>query len=106
MDKKKRNSDRYKEKTCGVCGTKHRKRGLFCSKSCSNSQRPISDNIREGMKKVSREYQFTPESIANQKLFAAGKIVPSEDFAIQIPDIKSLDDYDDLLDGYERGENW
>lgn len=102
----KRNPNRYKEKTCTVCGTKHRKRGVFCSKSCSNSQRPISDNIRENMKQVGKDFSLTPEGIANRKMFVAGTLTASEDFAIQIPDTKSLDDYDDFLDGYDKGENW
>lgn len=28
----------YKEKTCPKCGTKHTKRGEFCSRSCGNSR--------------------------------------------------------------------
>lgn len=29
----------YREKTCEHCGVKHRKRGPFCSKVCSNKGR-------------------------------------------------------------------
>lgn len=29
----------YREKECPTCGTKHRKKGRFCSKSCSNAGR-------------------------------------------------------------------
>lgn len=29
---------RYKEKTCPTCGTKHKKRGPYCSRSCGNSR--------------------------------------------------------------------
>lgn len=29
----------YREKTCPTCGTKHRKKGPFCSKACSNAGR-------------------------------------------------------------------
>lgn len=28
----------YKEKTCPKCGTKHTKRGEFCSRSCGNTR--------------------------------------------------------------------
>jgi hypothetical protein len=31
----------YKEKTCPKCGSKHTKRGEFCSRSCGNS-RPLT----------------------------------------------------------------
>ena len=29
----------YREKVCPTCGKKHRKKGKFCSKACSNSGR-------------------------------------------------------------------
>jgi hypothetical protein len=29
----------YKEKTCPKCGTKHTKRGEFCSRSCGNKKK-------------------------------------------------------------------
>lgn len=29
----------YREKTCPTCGVKHRKKGPFCSKVCSNKGR-------------------------------------------------------------------
>lgn len=29
----------YREKVCPTCGVKHRKKGPFCSKSCSNAGR-------------------------------------------------------------------
>lgn len=29
----------YREKQCPVCAIKHRRRGMFCSKSCSNRGR-------------------------------------------------------------------
>lgn len=29
----------YKEKECPTCGVKHRKKGMFCSKTCSNKGR-------------------------------------------------------------------
>lgn len=34
-----RKKDRYREKQCPTCGVKHRKKGQFCSKSCSNKGR-------------------------------------------------------------------
>lgn len=29
----------YREKVCPTCGTKHRKKGQYCSKACSNKGR-------------------------------------------------------------------
>jgi hypothetical protein len=58
------------------------------------------------MKKVAKDYNLTPEAIASQKMFAAGTMTASEDFAIQIPNVDTLDDYGDFLEGYDKGENW
>jgi hypothetical protein len=33
----------YKEKVCPKCGTKHTKRGEFCSRSCGNSRKQTSE---------------------------------------------------------------
>jgi hypothetical protein len=57
------------------------------------------------MRKVANEYNQTPEAIAKQKMINTPLAsMTVEDFAVDIPDIKDLRDYD--LDGYERGENW
>lgn len=42
----------YKEKTCPACGIKHRKRGEFCSKTCSNKGRSpeVYEKVSEWMK--------------------------------------------------------
>ena len=91
----------YREKVCPRCEKKHRKRGPFCSASCGNSDREVTENKRENMRKVAEEYNKTPEAIAKQKLFHTG-ITPDE-FAVDIPTLSpDISDYDD----YERGENW
>jgi hypothetical protein len=61
-----------------------------------------------------KEYHQTPEGIATQKksgaiLAAYNKgedwsVVREEDWAVDIPDIKDLSDYD--IDGFERAEKW
>lgn len=38
----------YKEKVCPTCGTKHRKKGQYCSKTCSNKGR--DDTYRAKMR--------------------------------------------------------
>ena len=92
--------DRYKEKECPVCHKKHKKRGIFCGISCANRQRPMSDNIRENMRKVGAEYKQTPEGIANSLMVQ--NPVKAEDFQIDIPNIS---DYD-LPPGYDAAEDW
>lgn len=42
----------YKRKTCPACGVEHRKRGEFCSKTCSNKGRSpeVYEKVSEWMK--------------------------------------------------------
>lgn len=56
------------------------------------------------MRKVSYEYKLTPEGVAQNKMIN-GTVFKAEDFAIDIPVQRSLDDYD-IFDGYDLGENW
>lgn len=37
----------YKEKQCPKCGTKHTKRGEFCSRSCGNSRAPSTEHRKK-----------------------------------------------------------
>ena len=98
-------TDRYKEKNCKFCDKPHKKRGLYCCQSCANRDRTeYSPNVAEAMRKVAIDYNRTPEAIAAQKLFGSG--IASEDFAIDIPEIKDLSDYTEFLDGFDRGEKW
>lgn len=56
------------------------------------------------MRNVARDFNQTPAGIAQQKMFA-NTVFKSEDFAIDIPVFRDVDDYD-ILDGYEPGEKW
>lgn len=96
---------KYREKDCKFCKVKHRKKGPYCSQSCANRDRPeYSANVASAMRKVAIEYNKTPEAIAQQKLFHTG--ITIEDFAVNIPDIKTLDDYNDYIEGYTKAEKW
>lgn len=96
---------KYKEKECKFCSVKHRKRGPYCSQSCANRDRPeYSANVANAMRKVAVEYNRTPEAIAQQKLLHTG--LDPDDFAINIPDIKTLDDFSDYTEGFDRAEKW
>ena len=91
----------YREKTCPTCKKTHRKRGPYCTLSCSSTGREGSEKQRENMRKVATEYNKSPEAIAHQKLFHTG-IMPDE-FAVSIPELSpDISDYND----YERGEDW
>jgi hypothetical protein len=100
-------SGQYKIKKCPNCSKEHRKRGLFCGQSCANSMREPTENMREAMRQVANDYNLTPEAIANQKkLNTSLASMKAEDFAVDIPDVADLRDYDEFIQGYDRGENW
>lgn len=45
----------YKSKVCPKCGTEHKKRGQYCSRSCGNS-RPMPEYQKATMSKVKTEW--------------------------------------------------
>jgi hypothetical protein len=103
--------NQYRKKNCPVCFIEHRKKGNYCSQSCANSDRTVSDESKKKIVKSLREYQSTPEGVANaqrQSLRASAMRndeplpVTLEDFAVSIPDIQDLPD----LDGYDKAERW
>jgi hypothetical protein len=60
--------------------------------------------MREGMRRVAIEYNKTPEAIAKQKQLGTPLATMTVDeFAVGVPTIR---DYDDLPEGYDRGESW
>jgi hypothetical protein len=106
-------ANQYKEKECPVCYVLHRKRGIFCSISCANTTRSVSEESKDKIKKTLREYQSSPEGVANaqRQSIRASAIkndaplpVTIEDFVVDIPDIRDISDYD--LDGFDRADNW
>lgn len=85
----------YREKNCKYCDKPFRKQGIFCSKACSNSNRPVSDRVRENMKEVAEEYNKTPAALARQSQFNTTlESLESDDYAVNIPTIH------DIPDGY------
>lgn len=49
----------YREKTCPTCGTKHRKKGPFCSKACSNAGRSAETRAKLSAHAIDRGQIFT-----------------------------------------------
>ena len=93
------------EKNCENCGNIFKtRRGVYCSVACSNAARDISNETKDKLRVKSREYLLTPEGVANRNLAGPNQIT-IEDFAVDIPEIKDLRDYDGL-DGYARAEDW
>ena len=63
--------------------------------------------MRRAMRKVANEYNKTPEAIAKQKqLNTPLASMTVDEFAVDIPDVNSLDDYLDYTEGYDKAEKW
>jgi hypothetical protein len=43
----------YREKSCPICHVKHRKRGLYCSRSCGN-KKPHSEETKQKIANTQR----------------------------------------------------
>ena len=103
--------NQYRKKNCPVCSVEHRKKGVYCSQSCANSNQKKTPEHVKKIKKSIAEYQSSPEGVANaqrQSLRASAMRndeplpVTLEDFAVDIPDIQDLPD----LDNYDKAERW
>ena len=100
-------SGQYKLKNCKFCNKEHRKRGPYCSQSCASTDREPTEAMREAMRKVAIDYNRTPEAIAKQKqLNTTLASMTVEDFAVDIPDVRDLSDYDDFLSGFDKASDW
>lgn len=105
--------ERYREKQCPSCGKIHKKRGPYCSRSCGGSRKHTEEDKKKRSIKL-KEYYQTPEGITTKKMISAvttaknlGKDVEMltiDEFAVGIPDVKDLNDYD--FDHYDRAEKW
>ena len=83
----------YKEKSCKYCEKPFRKQGVFCSKACSNSHRPVSERVRENMKEVAEDYNKTPAALAKQsQLNTPLQALTVDDYAVDIPTIYEIPD--------------
>jgi hypothetical protein len=91
----------YKEKECPSCFKLHRKKGAYCSISCSNAARSLTDQTKEKIADGMREYYNTPEGIAqasiNNRRVLADKMgaplpVTIDEFVVDIPTIYELPD--------------
>jgi hypothetical protein len=54
--------ERYKEKSCPTCGTKHKKKGPYCSRSCGNS-RSFTPKQRENLSVKQSVHMNSPEAL-------------------------------------------
>lgn len=102
-------------KKCPRCDRTHQKKGTFCSRTCANV-RVHSEEDKEKRRKKLLEYHQTPEGAATREKASKFAMalntgqeydgVSVEEFDVNIPDIRTLDDYSEFLEGYQKGENW
>jgi len=96
----------YKEKSCKFCNKLHRKRGPYCGQACANRDREPTERMRDTMRKVAEDYNRTPEALAKQAMFNTSlNSLTADDFAINIPDQNTLDDYTEYNE-YNKAEKW
>jgi hypothetical protein len=88
--------DRYKEKTCPTCGTVHKKRGEYCSRSCGN-HRVHTAAHKELLSAKAKANYATGEYIEKTENFlAAGKLAALKRNNPNDTDLQELN-YEDLL---------
>jgi len=81
----------YREKNCKYCEKPFRKQGVFCSKACSNSHRPVTDRVRENMKEVAEDYNKTPAALAKQAMLGTSlNSLTADEYAVGIPEFYEL----------------
>jgi hypothetical protein len=65
----------YKQKTCPVCDTTHKKRGPFCSKVCSNKARVVKPSTRRKISAANtRRAQTEAGRASNWTFIERGKL--------------------------------
>jgi hypothetical protein len=102
------------DKVCPQCGTKHTKRGPYCSRSCGNV-RVHTEEDKNARRIAAKKYYETPEGLATaQKSSRMATIknqglqwdeVGAEDFAVDIPDLPDMDVLD-RYNGWDKSDNW
>lgn len=73
----------YKEKECPMCGTKHKKRGQFCSRSCGNKRNHTSET-KELLSKKQTEWLTSGNDraeVAKHNFVSRGNNKPDEPVA-------------------------
>lgn len=86
----------YKEKKCPYCGVTHRKRGVYCSKSHANLDRPkeVYEKVSEWMRGTDKgqELQFNLKSMIEDDLPMVGGVSKARDSFVSGGDLWTTDD--------------
>lgn len=101
------------EKICPTCGTKHTKRGPYCSRSCGNIRVHTEEDKQIRRQKLI-EYHQTPEGAATRaksaKITSAIRKgeewtnIDADEYAVGIPDVTDYAAEYDIT--WERAEKW
>lgn len=93
----------YREKSCPTCGTLHRKKGTYCSRSCGNSRVHSEEHKQYLSKKATERLANDEDARLEQKDNArkgqlAAKGIITDPVPPQIEN-RFLDDHREVIDG-------
>ena len=104
-------------KICPNCGKEHISTSrLFCSKFCAQARKQTEEsNVRQRQALIN--YHQTPEAVGTRNKLARFNVVTKgegkefnevsiDDFVVNLPDIREIEDFGEFHEGYERGESW
>ena len=101
------------QKTCPRCGTKHTKRGEYCSRSCGNVRVHTEEDKQVRRQKLI-EYHQTPEGAATRakssRITSAirkgeeWENIEADEYAVGIPDVTDYAAEYDIT--WARAEKW
>ena len=87
---------RYKEKICPTCGTSHKKRGPFCSRSCGNSRTHTKSHLEVLSQKAKANHAAGIHQEHTENFVAVLKHARKKALNPQDTDLQELN-YEDLL---------
>ncbi len=87
----------YKEKTCPKCGTKHTKRGVFCSRSCGN-QKSHREETKIAIAQAQMIRMNSDDPVAEEQRHVLAKINGSLD-PVAPPKVKQISQNQFVQDG-------
>lgn len=87
---------RYREKTCPTCGTVHKKRGDYCSRSCGNSRVHTKEHKEHLSKKAAEAHAAGAHTESVNRWVAGGVLATLKRHNKSDTDLQDLS-YEDLF---------
>lgn len=93
----------YREKTCPTCGTKHKKKGKYCSRSCGNA-RTFTPEQKQNLSDKAVERYYTDEEYRLNNMDHIRQAINASQGIITDPvppqiENRWLDDHREVVDG-------